>query len=151
MKILVDADAFPRPARDILIRASKRLEIPVTFVANRLVRLPPSELLSSVIAPEGPDQADDMIVELAASEDLIITADIPLADRVVQKGAVALDPRGTLHTTDTIKERLATRDLMANLRDVGLVTGGPPPFSTPDTQAFADALNRFLNSRSRSD
>lgn len=149
MTIYVDADAFPRQIRDILIRASKRLSIPVTFVANRFVRLPESDLLSCVIAPEGPDQADDRIVELADPGDLVITADVPLADRVVTRGAFALDPRGTMYTEDNIKERLATRDLMSDLRDEGLVTGGPSSFGKRSVQAFADALNRFLTRHGR--
>ena len=132
MTIFVDADAFPRLARDILLRASQRLSVPVTFVANRFVQLPASNLLTCIIAPEGPDQADDRIVELANKGDLVITADVPLANRVVTKGALALDPRGVLYTTDNIKERLATRDLMANLRDSGLVTGGPAGFGPKD-------------------
>ena len=107
MTIYVDADAFPRPLRDLLLRASKRLAIPVTFVANRFIRLPESDLLDCIIAPEGPDQADDRIAELASEGDLVITADVPLADRVVTKGAHALDPRGMLYTPDNIKERLA--------------------------------------------
>ena len=144
MKILVDADAFPRPLRDILLRASTRLSIPIVFVANRFVRLPESDLISVVVAPEGPDQADDRIVELAADGDLVITADVPLADRVITVGAHALDPRGFLYTQNNIKERLATRDLMSDLRDTGLLTGGPPPFSQSDVQSFANGLNRFF-------
>jgi uncharacterized protein YaiI (UPF0178 family) len=147
--IFVDADAFPRLARDILFRASQRLLMPVTFVANRFVRLPASDLLTCITAPEGPDQADDRIVELAGKGDLVITADVPLADRVVTKGASALDPRGVLYTTDNIKERLATRDLMSDLRNGGLVTGGPAGFGPKDVQSFADGLNRFLSSPRR--
>ena len=144
MTIWVDADAFPRAIRDILIRASKRLSIPVTFVANRHVRLPDSNLLSNLIASEGPDQADDLIVENVQETDLVITADVPLADRVVTKGANALDPRGTLYTVDNIKERLATRDLMTDLRDEGLVSGGPSAFGARQTQSFANSLNTYL-------
>jgi uncharacterized protein YaiI (UPF0178 family) len=145
MTIYVDADAFPRPLRDLLLRASKRLAIPVTFVANRFIRLPESDLLDCIIAPEGPDQADDRIAELASEGDLVITADVPLADRVVTKGAHALDPRGMLYTPDNIKERLATRDLIADLRDTGLMTGGPSAFNSKNVQSFADGLNRFLS------
>ena len=147
MTIFVDADAFPRPLRDILLRASKRLDIPVTFVANRFIRLPESDLLACIVAPEGPDQADDRITELASEGDLVITADVPLADRVVTNGAHALDPRGMLYTPNNIKERLATRDLLADLRDTGLVTGGPDAFGPRDVQSFADGLNRFLSSQ----
>ena len=146
MTIYVDADAFPRSLRDILLRASKRLTIPVTFVANRYIRLPDSDLLTCIVAAEGPDQADDRIAELATEGDLVITADVPLADRVVESGATALDPHGTLYTEDNIKERLATRDLMADLRDTGLVTGGPESFGPKDVQSFADGLNRLISS-----
>ncbi len=149
MTIFVDADAFPRPLRDILTKASTRLKIPIIFVANRFVRLPASDLLTCVVAPEGPDQSDDRIVELVEVDDLVITADVPLADRVVTKGAHALNPRGTLYTPDNIKERLASRDLMADLRDSGLVSGGPPAFGSKDVQSFADGLNRFLSSPKR--
>ena len=145
MTIFVDADAFPRQIRDVLLRASRRLTISVTFVANRFVRLPPSDLLSCEVAPDGPDQADDRIVELVSEGDLVITADVPLADRVINEGAHALDPRGVLYTPDNIKERLATRDLMADLRDGGLVTGGPAAFGKRNVQSFADGLNRFLS------
>lgn len=147
MTIFVDADAFPRLTREVLLRASKRLSIPVTFVANRYIRLPSSNLLTCIVASVGPDEADDRIVELVDENDLVITADVPLADRVVQKGANALDPRGTLYTTDNIKGRLATRDLMADLRDGGLVTDGPAALGPKNVQSFADGLNRFLSSR----
>jgi uncharacterized protein YaiI (UPF0178 family) len=83
-------------------------------------------------------------VELAQSGDLVITADIPLADRVVSKGACALNPRGKLYTEGNVKDRLAVRDLLSELRDGGLMTGGPPTFGKKDCQAFADQLDRFL-------
>jgi len=149
MKILVDADAFPRPLRDVLLRASKRQSIPVLFVANRFVRLPESDLIEVIVAPAGPDEADDRIVDLSEYGDLVITADIPLADRVLSEGAHALNPRGHLYTENNIKERLASRNLMSDLRDGGLVTGGPPAFGPKDVQSFADGLNRFLASPDR--
>jgi len=144
MRIYVDADGFPRPAKDILIRAVLRMRVPVVFVANKPVRLETSALISSLLVPEGPDIADDRIAELAALGDLVVTADIPLADRVVAKGAFALNPRGKLYTEENIKDRLAMRDLLSELRDGGLMTGGPPTFSRKDCQAFADQLDRFL-------
>ena len=144
MKIYVDADGFPVAAKDILIRAVLRLRVPVVFVANKPVRHEASDLISVLIVPEGPDIADDRIVELAAPGDLVITADIPLADRVVAKGAFALNPRGKLYTEENIKDRLAMRDLLSGLRDGGLMTGGPPAFGRRDCQAFADQLDRFL-------
>jgi len=144
MQIYVDADGFPRAAKEILIRAALRLGVPVVFVANKPVRPEPSPLISSLLVPEGPDIADDRIVELAKPGDLVITADIPLADRVVSKGAFALNPRGKLYTEENVKDRLAVRDLLCELRDGGLMTGGPPAFGKKDCQAFADQLDRFL-------
>ncbi len=144
MRIYVDADGFPRPAKDILIRAAQRLCVPVVFVANKPVHREPSEWISSLIVPDGPDIADDRIAELAAPGDLVITADIPLADRVITKGAVVLDPRGNLYTEENIKDRLAMRDLLSELRDGGLMTGGPPTFGRKDCQSFANQLDRLL-------
>ena len=144
MQIYVDADGFPRAAKDILVRAALRLGVPVVFVANKPVRQEPSPLISSLLVPEGPAIADDRIVESAEPGDLAITTDIPLADRVVSKGAFALNPRGKLYTEENIKDRLAVRDLLSELRDGGLMTGGPPAFGKKDCQAFADQLDRFL-------
>ena len=147
MKILVDADACPRAVKEILFRAVQRRKIPTTLVANQYMRVPLSDHIDSIAVPAGPDEADDRIVELAEADDLVITADIPLADRVVAKGATALDPRGTLLTAANIKERLATRDLLDELRNAALVGGGPSTFGARDTQAFANQLNPFLQSR----
>jgi hypothetical protein len=144
MRIYVDADGFPRAAKDILIRAALRLGVPVVFVANKPGRQETSPLISSLVVSEGPDIADDRIVTLAEPGDLVITADIPLADRVVSKGAFALNPRGKLYTEENIKDHLAGRDLLSELRDGGLITGGPPVFGKKDCQAFADQLDRFL-------
>ncbi len=144
MQIYVDADGFPNAAKDIVIRAALRLQVPLVFVANKKVRYEPSDVISSVLVPEGPDLADDRIVELAEPGDLVITADIPLADRVVARGAFALNPRGKLYTEDNIKDRLALRDLMNELRDGGMMTGGPSGFGKKDCQAFANQLDSFL-------
>ncbi len=147
MKILVDADACPRAVKEILFRAVQRVKIKTTLIANQYVRVPLSEHIDSIAVSAGPDEADDRIVELVEADDLVITADIPLADRVVAKGATALDPRGTLLTTANIKERLATRDLLDELRNAALVGGGPSTFGARDTQTFANQLNQFLQSR----
>jgi hypothetical protein len=144
MRIYVDADGFPKAAKDILIRSALRLGVPVVFVANKPIRHGMSELISSLIVPEGPDVADDRITELVVPGDLVVTADIPLADRVVARGAFALNPRGKLYTEDNIKDRLAMRDLLSELRDDGMMTGGPSSFGRKDCQAFADQLDRFL-------
>ena len=144
MLIYVDADGFPNAANDILVRAALRLGVPVVFVANKPLYHGTSELFSHVLVPKGTDIADDRIVELAMPGDLVVTADIPLADRVVAKGAFALNPRGKLYTEKNIKDRLALRDLLCDLRDGGLMTGGPPAFGRKDCQAFAEQLDRFL-------
>ncbi len=144
MRIYVDADGFPSAAKDLVVRAAIRLQVPLVFVANKRMRYEPSAVLSSVIVPEGPDVADDRIVEMAEPGDLVITADVPLADRVVTKGAFALDPRGKLYTEANIKDRLALRDLLSELRDGGMMTGGPPKFSKKDCQAFVNQLDSFL-------
>jgi uncharacterized protein len=144
MQIFIDADAFPNVIRDILIKASIRLNVPLIFVANKPLRLEKLANLSLIMVPEGPDVADDRIAQLVRPGDLVITADIPLADRVVAKKAFAINPRGTLYTEQNIKDRLAMRDLLNELRDTGLMTGGPAEFSKKDRQAFANQLDSFL-------
>ena len=149
MQILVDADACPRAVKEILFRAAERTQIPMTLIANQYIRVPPSDHIHSIAVAAGTDEADDHIVELTEADDLVITADIPLADRVVAKGATALDPRGTLLTEANIKERLATRDLLDELRNAALVDGGPASYGRRHSQAFADQLNQLLQSRPR--
>ena len=144
MKIYIDADAFPNVIKDILIRASKRLNVPLVFVANKPLRFKTSAHISVVLVEEGADVADDRIASLAQACDLIITSDIPLADRVVAKGAFALTPRGDLFTEENVKDRLSTRDLLSKLRDNGMITGGPAAFSKNDRQAFANSLDSLL-------
>jgi uncharacterized protein YaiI (UPF0178 family) len=145
MRIYVDADGFPSVAKDLLIRAVIRVQVPLIFVANKPLRYEPSAVISSIIVPAGPDVADDRIVERVEPGDLVITADIPLADRVVAKGAFALNYRGKLYTEDNIKDRLAMRDLMNELRDGGMMTGGPAAFGKKDCQAFINQLDSFLS------
>ncbi|MBT3377493.1 MAG: YaiI/YqxD family protein [Lentisphaerae bacterium] len=144
MHVLVDADAFPNDLRYVLFRAVERREIPLTMVSNQGVRIPQSPWLSSIIVPAGPDVADDRIVELLEEGDLVVTADIPLADRVIQKGGYAVNPRGELYTQANIKDRLAVRDLMDGLRSEGMVTGGPASFGDRDRQNFANQIDKFL-------
>ena len=144
MQILVDADALPNVIRDILFRTAERLHCPLVLIANKCVAVDPSNYIRSLSVPSGPDVADDRIVALVQPGDLVITADIPLADRVVSKGAFALDPRGDLYTEENIKDRLAMRNLLNELRNDGAITGGPPAFGQKDRQAFANQLNRFL-------
>jgi uncharacterized protein len=144
MQIFVDADAFPNVIKDILIKASLRLNVPLVFVANKSLRLDNHAHISIILVPEGPDVADDLIAESVNPGDLVITADIPLADRVVAKKAFAMNPRGKLYTEHNIKDRLAMRDLLNELRDGGMITGGPAVFNKKDRQAFANQLDSFL-------
>jgi len=145
MKIWVDADACPRVIKEIVFRASERLELPVCLVANQPLAKHHSRLVSSVVVAGGFDVADDYIVEHATPEDLVITADIPLAARIVEKGAVGLDPRGELYTEENVGERLSMRDLMQELRGAGMIQGGPAQFSNTDRQRFASSLDSLLN------
>jgi uncharacterized protein YaiI (UPF0178 family) len=144
MQIFVDADAFPNAIRNILVKASLRLNIPLIFVANKPLRLEKSANLSCILVPEGPDVADDRIAQLVQPGDLVITADIPLADRVVSKKSFAMNPRGTLYTEHNIKDRLAMRNLLNELRDNDMITGGPAEFNRKDRMAFANQLDSFL-------
>jgi uncharacterized protein YaiI (UPF0178 family) len=144
MKIWVDADACPRVIKEIIFRASARLTVPVVLVANKRLDTGGMALVSAVVVAEGPDVADDYIAEQCAADDLAVTADIPLAARIVAKGAVALDPRGELYSEENIGERLAMRDLMNELRSGGTIQGGPAQFSLNDRQRFAAAFDRLL-------
>jgi uncharacterized protein YaiI (UPF0178 family) len=149
MKIWVDADACPRVIKEIIFRASERLKVPVCLVANKGLARHNTRLVESVVVKEGFDAADDYIVQHTATEDLVITADIPLAARIVANGGVALDPRGELYTEENVGERLSMRDLMMELRSGGVVQGEPAQFSLTNRQRFASALDRFLTRMSR--
>jgi uncharacterized protein YaiI (UPF0178 family) len=144
MKILVDADACPNVIKEILYRASLRLKLPLILVANQPLRPPPSPLIKSIQVSAGFDVADSRIVQEVESGDLVITADIPLAAEVVEKGGFALNPRGELYTRENVRERLAMRDMMTELRDTGIETGGPSALGKSERQAFANQLDRFL-------
>jgi uncharacterized protein YaiI (UPF0178 family) len=145
--IWVDADACPAVIKEILFRSAERWRIRVTLVANQPLRTPPSPYVTSLQVPRGFDVADAEIVLRVQVGDLVITADIPLAAAVIDKGAHALDPRGELHTPDTIRERLTMRNFLDELRGSGVQTDGPTAFSTSDRQAFANQLDRFLARR----
>lgn len=144
MHVLVDADACPAVVKDVLFRAARRVEICVTLVANQYLRTPPSPFIKSIQVPAGFDAADARIVELATAGDLVITADIPLAAAALDKGAHVLDPRGGWFSRENIEERLTMREMMSQLRSAGIDTGGPPPYSARDSNAFARQLDRFL-------
>ncbi|MDS4039569.1 MAG: YaiI/YqxD family protein [Candidatus Competibacter sp.] len=147
MKIWIDADACPAPVKAIVFRASQRRGVPVTLVANHRAQSPPSPLITVVQVDQGFDAADDYLVEHAAASDLVITADIPLAARLVAQGVPALNPRGELYAADNVRERLALRNLKEELRAAGNMTGGPAPYHDRDKQAFANSLDRWLARR----
>ncbi|OGV54659.1 MAG: hypothetical protein A2017_19260 [Lentisphaerae bacterium GWF2_44_16] len=144
MRILVDADAFPGDIKDILFRAVERVGVKLIMVASRYIRIPASDLFSSIAVKDGHNAADDRIVEMVEVDDLVITSDIPLADRVISKGAYALNPRGELYSSINIKDKLAMRGLMDELRVSGEITGGPPSFDKKARSRFADSLDAFL-------
>jgi len=143
-KLLVDADALPGAARDILFRAAQRVGIKTIFVANKPLRMPDSEFISFELTGQGFDVADARIVELVRAGDIVVTADIPLADAVVAMGALAVDPRGQLYSDENVKERLFIRDFMDTLRKSGATTGGPAPYGIKETRAFAAQIDRLL-------
>jgi hypothetical protein len=147
MTIWVDADACPGVIKEILFKAAERTGTRVTLVANQPVRTPPSRLIDSLQVSSGFDVADDEIVRRVEPGDLVITADIPLAAEVMEKGGHALNPRGELYTRDNIRVRLNMRDFMDTMRSSGVQTGGPPPLGKREKQAFANHLDRLLHQR----
>lgn len=147
MKIWVDADACPGVIKDILFKAAERTSIELILVANQLIPAPPSRYIRSMQVAAGFDVADNEIVKRVEAGDLVVTADIPLAAEVIAKGGHALNPRGELYTTDTIRARLNMRDFMDTLRASGIHTGGPAALNLGDRKAFADSLDRLLASR----
>ncbi len=144
MHIWIDADACPAVIKDILYRAAQRTRCPMTLVANRMLRTPPSKYIRALQVPRGIDVADSHIVRELQPGDLVITADIPLAADVIAKGGHALNPRGEFYTTETIQERLALRNYLDELRGTGVRTGGPEALDITDRKRFADQLDRFL-------
>ncbi|MCU6669091.1 YaiI/YqxD family protein [Enterobacteriaceae bacterium H4N4] len=144
MAIWVDADACPNVIKEILFRAAERVQMPMTLVANQTIRVPPSRFIRSLRVSAGFDEADNEIVRLCSPEDLVITADIPLAAEVLEKGAAALNPRGERYSPATIREKLTMRDFMDTLRGSGIQTGGPDGLSQRDRQMFAAELDKWL-------
>lgn len=144
MTLYVDGDAFPNLLKPILLRALERKSLKTVVIANKKINIGKSSFVSYLVVDQGADEADNKIVELVQEGDLVITADIPLADRVITKNAHALDHRGEAFTSDNIKHLLAMRNLMQEIRDSGEITKGPAAFSQKDTQKFANALNAFL-------
>lgn len=143
-KILVDADACPKVIKEILFRTANRVQIPIFLVANQPIEIPRSTYIKFILVGSGFDVADKKIVELAEAGDLVVTADIPLADGAIQKLAFALNPRGEFYDANNIKEKLSIRNFMSDVRGSGQNTGGPPPLNNRDNQKFANALDNFL-------
>ena len=145
MKILIDADAAPNPVKEIVFRAAERVRVEVILVANHALRTPPSKYVRAVQVESGFDVADNYIVQAAEPDDIVITQDIPLAAELMEKGVVAMTPRGEVYTRDSVRQRLVMRDFMEEMRSGGVLHGGgPAPFGIKEKQAFANALDRLL-------
>lgn len=144
MKLFIDGDAFPNILKPIVLKAIIKKQIETFVIANKKIDIGKSNLVTYMIVDDGLDEADNKIVELVQQGDLVITADIPLANRTIIKNAHALDHRGELYTEDNIKEYLAMRNLMQEIRDSGETTRGPAPFSQKDSSKFANSFNAFL-------
>jgi uncharacterized protein len=144
MQIWVDADACPRPIKETLFRAAARTQIVVTLVANKLLHVPLSPYIKAVQVPGGFDVADDEIIRRAVAGDLAVTADIPLAAQLVAKRVHTLSPRGEVFSAENIEAALAMRNFMEQMRESGVVTGGPDAFSQADAHAFARQLDKLL-------
>lgn len=149
MQIWVDADACPVVIKEILFRAADRTKTKITFVSNHNIKTPASRYISSLRVMSGFDVADNEIVKRVEKGDLVVTADIPLADDVLTKGGCALSPRGELFTQGNIKAKLNMRDFMDTLRSSGVQTGGPSSLSQSDRKAFADHLDKWLVNKQR--
>lgn len=145
MKLWIDADAAPREVKEVVFRAAKRLELETVLVANHRVPVPPGNPFVTAIRVEGgPDVADRHIADTAEPGDVAVTADVPLAAALVEKGVAVIDPRGEEHDEESVGERLAVRDFMEGLRGAGVETGGARPYGPREKQAFSNALDRVL-------
>ena len=144
MTLFIDGDAFPNLLKPIVLRSIERLSLPTRVIANKKINIGKSKHIVYIIVAQGADEADHRIVELCEEGDLVITADIPLADRIISKNAHAIDHRGELYSKENIKQYLAMRDLMESIREAGEMTGGPKAFGQKDAHAFANQFNAFL-------
>jgi len=147
MRIFIDADACPKLIKEILFKAAIRTNTELILVANQYIPIPSSPLIRIIQVAKIFDEADNKIVEMINAKDIVVTADIPLASNVIDKDAIALNPRGRLYTKDSIKHQLAMRNLMEQLRNDQLISGGPKSFSKDNTQAFANQLDKLLAKR----
>lgn len=144
MQIWVDADACPAVVKEIILKAAMKRTIPTTFVANKGLSLPASPLISFVQVPLGPDVVDQYIVAHSDASDLVISQDIPLAAELVAKGIAVISPHGTLFDRNNIGERLSNRNFLQEMRDTGLITGGPRPFGEKEKRQFANTFDQVL-------
>ncbi len=144
MNIYIDGDAFPNLLKPIVLRSVERLKLNTYVISNKRISIGKSEYVTYEIVEQGADEADHHIVDMVDEGDLVITADIPLADRIISKKAHAIDHRGELYSVDNIKQYLAMRNLLEEIRDSGEMTKGPKPFGTKDAHQFANQLHRFL-------
>lgn len=144
MTLFIDGDALPNLLKPIILRSIERLSLTTKVIANKKINIGNSKHIESIIVSQGADEADHHIVALCQKNDLVITADIPLADRIISKNAHAIDHRGELYSIDNIKQYLAMRNLMESIRESGEQTGGPKAFGSKDAHAFANQFNTFL-------
>jgi len=145
MKLYIDGDAFPNLLKPIILKAIERLKLETYVIANKKINIGKSKYITYIIVDLGADEADHKIVEMVEANDLVITADIPLADRIITKKAHAIDHRGELYSVDNIKQYLTMRNFMQEMREAGEITGGPKAFSQKDAREFANQLNAFLS------
>ncbi len=144
-KIWIDADACPRAIKEIIYKVSRRLNISIILVANDYQLIPCSDLIKLIVVDKGFDAADQYIIDQVEAHDIVITADIPLAAKVLKKKGVALNPRGEIYNENNVGSILSMRDFMKELRDAGSITGGPAPFGPKDIKQFADSLNKLVS------
>lgn len=144
MRVWIDADACPRPAKDQVIKFALKRQFEVLLVAGQSQIKPSYSCVKLIVVPSGPDAADDYLVEHAVPGDLVICSDVPLADRLIKKGVAALDPRGREFDPQNMGDRLAVRNLFTDLREQGQLSGGPAPYGDREKQTFANALDRIL-------
>ena len=149
MRVWIDADACPKAAKDQVIKFALKRQFEVVLVAGQSQIKPTYALVKLIVVPSGPDAADDYLVEHALPGELVICSDVPLADRLIKKGVAALDPRGREFDERNMGDKLAVRNLFTELRELGQVGGGQPPYGERDKQAFANSLDRILTRLSR--
>jgi uncharacterized protein YaiI (UPF0178 family) len=147
MTLFIDGDAFPNLLKPIVVKAIERLKLKTYVIANKRITVGNSQHIEYLIVEAGADEADHKIVEMLEEGDLVVTADIPLADRVISKNAHAIDHRGELYSVENIKQYLTMRNFMQEMRDAGEITGGPKAFGKKDAQNFANQFNAFLQKR----